>query len=238
MYSTGGSLQPVILQAGGGGTDQILLNTNGTIVFGGACTVDSTLAVTGAATFSGDITQSGTNPHITITATGTYAYLNLNATSNTSYLIQNVAGSTANNVSAGAAYLYMSQGQNFEFSWSGVTKASITSAGAVTFSSTATATDFILSSDMRLKTNITPITSALTKVNTITGYTFEFIKDSGKRRSGVLAQEIQDILPEAVYTDADGYLSVSYDAIIPLLIQAIKEQQKKIEELETVITRT
>jgi hypothetical protein len=118
------------------------------------------------------------------------------------------------------------------------------SGGAVTMGGTlgvtgnATAADFILSSDMRLKTNITPITSALTKLNTITGYTFEFIKDSGKRRSGVLAQEIQDILPEAVYTDADGYLSVSYDAIIPLLIQAIKEQQKKIEELETVITRT
>jgi len=197
-----------------------------------------TLAVTGAATFSGDITLSGSNRHITIDATGNYAYLWLNAVSNSSYLIQNVTGSTVNGVSAGAAYLYMAAGQNFEFSWGGVTKASITSAGAVTFSSTATATDFILSSDMRLKTNITPITSALTKLNTITGYTFEFIKDSGKRRSGVLAQEIQDILPEAVYTDADGYLSVSYDAIIPLLIQAIKEQQKKIEELETVITRT
>jgi len=103
---------------------------------------------------------------------------------------------------------------------------------------TVYAVSYITSSDMRLKTNITPIISALTKLNTITGYTFEFIKDSGKRRSGVLAQEIQDILPEAVYTDADGYLSVSYDAIIPLLIQAIKEQQKKIEELETFITRT
>jgi hypothetical protein len=103
-------------------------------------------------------------------------------------------------------------------------------AGAATFSSTATATDFILSSDTRLKTNITPITSALTKVNTITGYTFEFIKDSGKRRSGVLAQEIQDILPEAVYTDADGYLSVSYDAIIPLLIQAIKELRDEVKK--------
>ena len=91
----------------------------------------------------------------------------------------------------------------------------------------ATAADFILSSDTRLKTNITPIMTALTKLEHISGYTFEFTKHIGKRRSGVLAQEIQEILPEAVYTDSDGYLSVSYDALIPLLIQAIKELREE-----------
>jgi len=103
----------------------------------------------------------------------------------------------------------------------------VTGAGAASFAGNVTATDFILSSDTRLKTNITPIMTALTKLEHISGYTFEFTKHIGKRRSGVLAQEIQEILPEAVYTDSDGYLSVSYDALIPLLIQAIKELREE-----------
>jgi hypothetical protein len=102
--------------------------------------------------------------------------------------------------------------------------------GAATFSSTATATDFILSSDSRKKTNIVPIESALEKLDRIYGYTFEFKKALGISRAGVIAQEIEKVLPEAVYTDSEGYMSVSYDAIIPLLIQAIRELRKEVKK--------
>jgi ABC-type Fe3+-citrate transport system substrate-binding protein len=53
---------------------------------------------------------------------------------------------------------------------------------------------------------------------------------------GIIAQEIEKILPQVVTTDKDGYKSVHYTAIIPVLIEAIKEQQKQIEELKQEIS--
>ena len=193
------------------------------------------------------VDPNSTSNFSTVQTTRTYGFTDIRSPifydyDNTGYYVDPASTSNLNAIIVASDIQYSSNSGYGILSANGNRQIAIFNAGvtfgyAATFSSTATATDFILSSDTRLKTNITPIMSAVTKLNTITGYTFEFIKDSGKRRSGVLAQEIQDILPEAVYTDADGYLSVSYDAIIPLLIQAIKEQQTKIEELETVITR-
>jgi len=108
-----------------------------------------------------------------------------------------------------------------------------------------------LSSDKRLKDNITPIKSPLKKLLKIGGYNFEWndkgpdwVKDeyfgnpSGSLKDvGVIAQEIQPILPEAVKQRKDGYLSVKYEKIIPLLIEAVKEQQTQIEELKTQINQ-
>ena len=84
------------------------------------------------------------------------------------------------------------------------------------------------SSDSRLKSDIEKIGNALDKVNNLSGYTF--VKN-GQRSTGVIAQEIQQVLPEAVQ-EKDGYLSVAYGNLIGLLIEAIKEQQKEIEELK------
>lgn len=82
-------------------------------------------------------------------------------------------------------------------------------------------------SDERLKLNITPITSALDKINSITGVEYDWNTDLQLTHSGhdvgVLAQEIEAIIPEAVITHANGYKAVRYEKIIPLLIQAIKE---------------
>ncbi|CAB5226341.1 Intramolecular chaperone auto-processing domain containing protein [uncultured Caudovirales phage] len=82
-------------------------------------------------------------------------------------------------------------------------------------------------SDERLKNNITPITSALEKIDRITGVEYDWNTDLQSKRTGhdigVLAQEIEAIIPEAVTTREDGYKAVNYEKIIPLLIQAIKE---------------
>lgn len=83
-------------------------------------------------------------------------------------------------------------------------------------------------SDIRLKKNIKPIGNALDKVLSLTGYTFDM---NGKRNTGVIAQELRKVLPEAVVEDDEGYLSVAYGNIVGLLINAIKEQQKQINEL-------
>ena len=86
-------------------------------------------------------------------------------------------------------------------------------------------------SDERLKEHITQIESALSKLSTISGYDFDW-KDSGKHDVGVIAQEVQKVIPEAVREGKDGYLEVCYTRLIPLLIQAIKELQQEICELK------
>jgi hypothetical protein len=89
-------------------------------------------------------------------------------------------------------------------------------------------------SDIRLKTDLAPIENALEKVNQLTGYTFTRT-DTGTRQTGLVAQEVQKVLPEAVL---DGeHLSLAYGNMIGLLIEAIKEQQKTISELSLKIRK-
>jgi hypothetical protein len=89
-------------------------------------------------------------------------------------------------------------------------------------------------SDKRLKDNIQAITTPLQKLNQISGVCFEWKKDLQQTYTGndvgVIAQEIETILPEAVITREDGYKAVRYEKIIPLLIEAIKELQSQINK--------
>ena len=95
-----------------------------------------------------------------------------------------------------------------------------------------------LSSDRRLKNNISNITSSIEKIKQINGVNFEWSEKethfSGKD-VGVIAQEVKQVLPEAVTEKESGYLGVKYEKIIPLLIEAIKDQQKEIEILKSKI---
>lgn len=84
-------------------------------------------------------------------------------------------------------------------------------------------------SDERLKEDIKPIENALEKVLKLTGYTFKMTTND-TQSTGVIAQEVQQILPEAVRQNEE-YLSVAYGNMVGLLIEAIKEQQKQIDEL-------
>ncbi len=90
------------------------------------------------------------------------------------------------------------------------------------------------SSDQRLKNNITPIVDPLTKVLSISGNTYTWNEESGKEGNdvGVIAQEVLNILPEAVTTRDNGYLAVDYQKLVPLLIEAIKELSDKVKKLE------
>ena len=88
-------------------------------------------------------------------------------------------------------------------------------------------------SDSRLKENIETIDNALEKTLNMRGVYYNRIDDEKKRRKlGVIAQEVQAIIPEVVLTNEEtGTLSVDYGNIVGLLIEAIKEQQKQIDEL-------
>lgn len=101
------------------------------------------------------------------------------------------------------------------------------------------------SSDLALKENISPITNALDKVSQIGGYNFDWkdshIKDRGgedgyfvrKSDVGIIAQEVQKVLPEIVGERDDGTLGVRYEQIVPLLIESIKELKSEIESLKS-----
>src|SRR6056300_1233464 len=94
------------------------------------------------------------------------------------------------------------------------------------FSSTLKASDFIIPSDRRFKTEISHIPNALEKVKQISGCTY-MIND--KPSVGVIAQEVLKILPETVHTGDDGYYAVSYHGLIGLLIEAVKELSEKVK---------
>jgi hypothetical protein len=124
---------------------------------------------------------------------------------------------------------------------SGIISGSNTFTGNQTISGSLYVTDDVVAyatSDERLKENIQPITNALSKVENISGNEydwkegFENIHTKKGNDVGVIAQEIQKILPQAVIERDNGYLGVNYEKIIPLLIESIKELSAKIDRLE------
>ena len=93
-----------------------------------------------------------------------------------------------------------------------------------------------ISSDIRLKENIQELPNALDKVESLRGVTFDWKRD-GTPSAGVIAQEVQGVLPEAVkevtpVKGGDSHLSVNYHALTSILIEAIKELKAEVEELK------
>ena len=97
------------------------------------------------------------------------------------------------------------------------------------------------SSDSRFKTNILPIENPLQKVLKLRGVTFDWkTKEfpnrmfSENRALGFIAQEVEQVIPEVVQTEnnSEGFKSVQYDKVVALLVEAVKEQQKQIEQLQ------
>jgi hypothetical protein len=112
---------------------------------------------------------------------------------------------------------------------------SYTMAG-LTVNGTASATIFNTTSDKNLKENIEPIVSPLEKISKINGITYNFKDDKNKiRHAGLLAQEVLEVLPEAVSKTEEDIYKISYNDIVALLVEAVKEQQKEIDELKKII---
>ena len=113
-------------------------------------------------------------------------------------------------------------------------KGNVDITGNVTYTGTANQ-----SSDRRLKTNITPLEKSIDKVMKLNGVTFNWDKTIAKNKNasttlqyGFIAQEIEKVIPELVSEDSDGYNTVNYIGVIPVLTQAMQEQQKEIEQLK------
>ena len=94
-------------------------------------------------------------------------------------------------------------------------------------------------SDIRLKKNIEPLHGSLGKVMGLKGVSYEWKADVNEGRGfskgkeiGLVAQDVEAVIPELVHTDTKGYKSLSYDKFVPVLVEAIKELQEKNEKLE------
>ena len=95
---------------------------------------------------------------------------------------------------------------------------------------TLSSTSFNSLSDIRFKSDLKQIQNALDKVKQLTGYTFTMV-ESSQRSAGVIAQDVQEVQPEAVGGDPEK-LTVSYGALTGLIIEAIKELSEKVEYLQ------
>jgi len=109
----------------------------------------------------------------------------------------------------------------------------------VVINGTLTATTSMTVSDERWKKNIEPLESSLEKVMHLQGVSYDWKADeypdrgfTKDRQIGLIAQEVEKVIPELVQTDSKGYKAISYEKLVPVLLEAIKEQQKEISELK------
>jgi hypothetical protein len=106
----------------------------------------------------------------------------------------------------------------------------------VTVNGTVSATNFNTTSDATLKTNVETLSGSLDAVTSLRGVSFDWLENGGSE-IGVIAQEVEAVLPDVVSTNDEGIKSVKYGNMVAVLIEAIKEQQAQIDELKKLIVR-
>ncbi len=110
------------------------------------------------------------------------------------------------------------------------TGTSINVAGTITAAGNVTAY-----SDIRVKRDVKPITNAIAKVKQLNGVTFQRTDVEDARQTGIIAQDVLKVLPEAVRGSEKEFYSVAYGNMVGLLVEAIKEQQSEIDELKALV---
>ena len=105
----------------------------------------------------------------------------------------------------------------------------VATSGNTTVNGTVTADDFIVTSDKRLKSEIEPIKEGLEVIKKFTSY--NYIK-AGKKESGFIAQEVQEVLPHTVYENEEGMLSMSDRGVLAHMHKAILELEKRLISIE------
>ena len=195
-------------------------------------TTDDTnnLAITGIIT-----KQNGDNFHRTSNATTTLAFL-ANNTHTATQLNVTSAGVGQARVQPGTAiasgYIEFYRANQttregyigYASTGAALNYVSDTGAGHVFTGPITSTADITAYSDIRVKTDIKLIANALGKVEHLRGITFKRT-DTGKHSTGVIAQELQEVLPEAVHENETGMLSVAYGNVVGLLVEAIKDRK-------------
>ena len=99
-----------------------------------------------------------------------------------------------------------------------------------------TSTDYNSSSDKRLKKNIKTVSNAIETINALRGVTFEW-KEGGIKSAGLIAQEVEKVLPDSVSIDDNGFMGIRYNNLIGILVEAVKDQQIQINSLKQQIEK-
>jgi len=178
------------------------------------------------------------------TALGTYAQGSSDNATNQTVIGYGAIGQSDHSVTLGnseVTAVYMGQNSSATVYAAGLRTASnaiLTLSGDdATFADDITVNgDVIISSDARLKTNIVSLGTTLVKLLLIDGKSYT-MKKNGKQKIGVLAQDIQKVFPELVSKDENEMLAVNYQGLVPILINAIKEQNGKISKLEHLVKK-
>jgi hypothetical protein len=200
----------------GNSAGTITLNGSYNIIIGGNVQPSSS-SVSGEVTIGDTNVTSFRMPGVGINFTRTSNLIQSQATTQIPLSIQGIASQTASL-------------QNWLNS-AGTVVGSIDNSGNL-----VAAGDITTNSDSRLKDNIEKITDALAIVDQINGVTYSLISDDKKiRHVGLIAQDVEAVMPEAVLENENGIKSVAYGNLVGLLVEAIKELRAEVTELRGII---
>jgi hypothetical protein len=120
----------------------------------------------------------------------------------------------------------------------GERRMTITNSGATIFTGSVTAAEYFVPSSIRFKKNVRALDDPLGKLAQLRGVTFEW-KETGDASLGLIAEEVAQVLPEAVSWDEEGkaVVGVNYNGLVALLVEATKAQQDEVEAMSTEIDR-
>jgi hypothetical protein len=214
-------------------------------------TAGTGISVSGTAvTNTGILSISGTAPVSASTTSGATTISMAAATSAVNGYMTSTYAAKLDGIAAGATNVtnnnQLTNGNGY-YSSGSTPSFGATSTGALTVTGAITATGDMTayySSDRNLKTNIAPITGALAKVEAISGVTYNWNetavgqgKSADVREAGVIAQEVQAVLPEVVKTRDNGFLAVDYEKVVALLIEAVKELSAEVKDLKAQLNK-
>ena len=200
---------------------------------------DITITLTGDVTGTGTITNLG-NVSFATTVAANQVALGTDTTGDyVASLVQGTGVTITNNSGEGATPTIaigqaVATSSNVQFNSLGVGMAASATAGRIDATNDVVA---FSSSDIRFKENIKPIENAIDKIRKISGNTYDWKEENKIEHGyegndvGVIAQEIEAVLPQLVQTRESGFKAVKYDKLVALLIEGIKEQQLQIEQL-------
>lgn len=211
------------------------LTLSGTVTTSGSLTLGGTLSAVTSAVAGTGISVSGSTGAVTFTNTGVTSVtagsgISVSASTGGVTITNTASGATITDDTSTNATRYVL----FDDATSGTLSSVNTSSTKFTFNpstGTASATVFSATSDERLKDEITIITDALAKIKQLRGINYKW-KDSGLAGTGLSAQDVQRVVPEAVVVAPNGDLSVAYGNLLGLLVEGMKDLAAQVEELK------
>lgn len=242
-----------------GATQLNLKSGSGKVVITGAATASSTLDVTGAVTAGSTLAVTGA-----VTASSTMSVADVLSVTDTTDSTSKTNGAlvvagglgvgldtnigaaleVTGAVTAGSTLAVSSTGSfggKLTCSLGSGTGLEVTSdatvGGALTVTGTMTCSSVTCSSDINLKKNITDIDNLDQILDTVSGKAYNWKKGEPTQEYGVLAQDVQKVMPDSVHVDSNNSLSVNYNHLVGVLMAAVKQQRDELRELKEKINQ-